>query len=376
MNLIIGIDTDGVLTDLSKFYIEDGKKFFKKDPVNLNGYSIKEIFDCSDKDEFRYGLFNFIKYCKKCEPRVGCREIIEQLNLDGHELHEITARKFVTMNNPIGRYSRNLLEKWYKRHNMKFKTIQYCSETDSPTDKLIGCSKLKVDVMIEDKPDVALKLAKNGIKVILFDAPYNQNLIHENIERVYNWNEVYDKITTLAKSLDKKSSEMFEKKPKEEIIKMSQPEKVKYFKLYHSMLKSSDFDKETNEKNKRRFKLIRTLGYLPVKVIFNPIVIGKENIPYQNGIIYASNHLNNYDQFVISYALGSKALDGIAASTIEHTPRGRLFKKINVRFVDRESSESKKRVEHETEISVVNGNDLLIFPEGTRKNKDEEGRKK
>ena len=33
-HLVIGIDADGVLTDMSKFNIECGTKFFKKNPVN------------------------------------------------------------------------------------------------------------------------------------------------------------------------------------------------------------------------------------------------------------------------------------------------------------------------------------------------------
>ena len=45
--------------------------------------------------------------------------------------------------------------------------------------------------MIEDKPDVAKLLDQNGIHVLLFDAPYNQQVEGENITRVYGWGEVY-----------------------------------------------------------------------------------------------------------------------------------------------------------------------------------------
>ena len=38
--------------------------------------------------------------------------------------------------------------------------------------------------MIDDRPEVALYLAEHHIKVLLFDAPYNQNLEHENVRRV------------------------------------------------------------------------------------------------------------------------------------------------------------------------------------------------
>lgn len=190
----IGVDADGVLTDMSAYICEYGEKYFKRKPNNLDGYSTAEIFGCSDKDEFRFGLRYFFTYCKKWPPRENCSEIISKLNDDGHQLYEITARKFVTMKNPLGWYSRKLFENWLKRHKMSFKEIFYCSESNSPRDKLIGCRKYKIDYMIDDKPEVALHLADNGIKVLLFDTRYNKDVAHDNIIRVDNWEDVYKKI--------------------------------------------------------------------------------------------------------------------------------------------------------------------------------------
>jgi len=194
----IGIDADGVLTDMSAFYFEYGEKFFKRKPSNLAGYSISEIFECSKKQEFKFGLKYFIKYCKECPPRVNCAEIIKQFNADGHNLYEITARKFVTMKNPLGGYSRWLFESWLKRYEMNFKEIFYCSESNSPVDKLKGCKRYELDIMIDDRPSVALFLAENGIKVLMYNAGYNQDVEHENIMRVDNWEAVYRIISELT----------------------------------------------------------------------------------------------------------------------------------------------------------------------------------
>ena len=57
----IGIDADGVLTDMSAFYFEYGERFFKRKPSDTAGYSISEIFGCSEKQEFKFGLKYFIK---------------------------------------------------------------------------------------------------------------------------------------------------------------------------------------------------------------------------------------------------------------------------------------------------------------------------
>ena len=43
--------------------------------------------------------------------------------------------------------------------------------------------------MIEDNPETALTLAEHGITVILFDAPYNKNVVSERVIRVKNWGE-------------------------------------------------------------------------------------------------------------------------------------------------------------------------------------------
>lgn len=45
--------------------------------------------------------------------------------------------------------------------------------------------------MIDDKPDIALFLAENGVHVLLFDAPYNKSVKHKNITRVHSWDDIY-----------------------------------------------------------------------------------------------------------------------------------------------------------------------------------------
>lgn len=86
-----------------------------------------------------------------------------------------------------------------EKYGFEFKDIFYCSENSAPTDKLIGFRKYSVDLMIDDKPEVALHLVDNGIEVLLFDTKYNQNVNHSNIVRVYDWNDVYEKIAKIER---------------------------------------------------------------------------------------------------------------------------------------------------------------------------------
>ena len=191
----IGIDTDGVLTDLYAYNYSIGKKALKREPDNPEGYDVKEMYGISEKQEFLVGLKYFFRYCKKWPPREGAAEVIARLNAEGHHLYEITARKFVTKKNLLGKYSKHLLFRWYKRYGMRFAEIILCSEEHSPEEKLAGCIRKGVKLMIEDKPEVALHLAENGIAVLLFDAKYNQSVQHKNMTRVYSWEEIYTRLT-------------------------------------------------------------------------------------------------------------------------------------------------------------------------------------
>lgn len=71
------------------------------------------------------------------------------------------------------------------------------------------------------------------------------------------------------------------------------------------------------EKGNRRFKIMYSTFKLPVMIKFRSKVFGKENVPYQNGFIIASNHVNSSDQWLIGNKLGNRAICGFAASTIK-----------------------------------------------------------
>ena len=193
----IGIDTDGVLTDLYAYNYNLGKNVLKKKLVNPSGYNMEEMFGVGIGWKLIHGLKCFFQYCKEWEPREHAAEMIQKLNQDGHQLYEITARKFVMMRNPLGSYSRRLLEDWYQKHGMEFRKIVYCSESGAPQEKYKACVENNCHIMIEDKPDVAEYLIEKGIKVILFDAPYNQAVTGKLMVRVHDWLETYEVIQTI-----------------------------------------------------------------------------------------------------------------------------------------------------------------------------------
>lgn len=380
MKFIVGCDADGILTDLSSHNIREGKKIFKREPINPNAYSIEEMFDLSDIPKFisySKAFKIYINYCKNEAPREGAPEVIQELSNEGFEFNSITARKFATSNNRLGALARKWFKEWLKKYNINFSSIQFCSEERSAQDKLLASKKLGVEVMIEDKSDVALFFANNGIKVIMIDAPYNLDINHENIIHVKNWEEVKKVLKQLKQEKDKRKEKIFVKQEKEVLEIYTDDEKKEYFDSYRNHLKNLSIDEDQFKKGDRKFKLIYSMLKYPIKVFYRVKVFGKENVPYQNGFIIASNHTDSTDQYRLGLALGNRPFVGFAAKEIEDSFRGSLFKSTGLGiFVDRKDPESRKESSAIMAKYVAHDRIALIFPEGTRKNKDEEGKKR
>ena len=69
---------------------------------------------------------------------------------------------------------------------------------------LLGNSKktefaklLKIDLFIEDHPEEIKRMANSGIRTLLMDNPYNQNITHKNIVRVNDWYEIEKIVDTM-----------------------------------------------------------------------------------------------------------------------------------------------------------------------------------
>lgn len=195
--MVIATDADGVLTDMSGFNFVYGERFFGHAPTDPSGYTTAEIFGESKRREFLFGLRHFYDYCSRLSPRENAVEVCGKLCSGENELYVITARKFSTQRTPLGALSRRLFRKWVEKNDFRFNDIFYCSEVGTPPQKLGFCRRISADIMIEDNGDTALYLAENGIKVLLFDAPYNQDISHENIVRIFSWNDI---LAVLAES--------------------------------------------------------------------------------------------------------------------------------------------------------------------------------
>ena len=189
--MIIGIDIDGVLTNLEEFQLDCGSKFmsenFNKSITDANAYDTIDIFNINSEIDDKFWSIYLPLYVK--EPaRKYADEVTNKLHDDGFQIYIITARYLTNRNDEKGIEMRKTVIDWLKSNNIYYDKIIF-----SPEDKLDICKKANVDLMIEDKPK-NINTISNEIPVICYHANYNEQCNGKNIYRCYSWYDIYRKI--------------------------------------------------------------------------------------------------------------------------------------------------------------------------------------
>jgi len=187
----IYIDIDDTLGDHTSEFI-----IFLKEVHNIN-LTKQDI----DNIDFRGILFSKFKLhrevvrdfhrsnnFKKISPMKESINVIQTL-AKYNNLFIITGRPFDL---------KELTEEWvsnFFQNNFSkiYLTQQFPSigEVKGP-DKLEICKNLNCSIAIDDDPITALRMADSGMKVLLFNQPWNETLNHKNITRVFNWKEIHN----------------------------------------------------------------------------------------------------------------------------------------------------------------------------------------
>lgn len=202
--LNIGIDADGVIFDLFKYQIENGLKHFKtsEENINIEQYDIQDIFNCTYIDRQKFWIKHIYNYCMHSELMDEAIEVMKKWREEGHKLYNITSRVNVTNNGILGKIFRAMLEKRYEKEGIVFDGVDYCSEKDSASDKMLVCYKRQIDFMLEDKIDNIESISKIS-NVLCFDTPYNKGIEGENITRVSGFKESYEIVKNYIENLEK-----------------------------------------------------------------------------------------------------------------------------------------------------------------------------
>lgn len=361
----IGIDVDGVLTNLQDYQLNYGKKYFKNvSDIDESGYDICDIFHCTKEEREKFWTKHIWKYCLMPN-KSEASDIIARLKAEGHEIHIITGRAHTTEQGYVGDLFRKMLIWRLKKDNIHYDSIHFCSESNSQIDKVKICNDLGIDILIDDKKE-NIEALDGKIGLICLDALYNRNIETSNYIRVNNLHEAYDVIEKNVKNRKRENGDnSFQVLTLEERQNLTPQEREAYFKnlrIYYSKL---PYDEKNVKKQERRYVLASKIGIPFLKAILKPNVINGEKLKCDSGVIYVANHNNYYDQFPIITAIGAEPpIHFLTATKMLNLKRGFFYKLTGAVSVDREDKNDRKRATEDIEKILIHGGTVFIFPEG------------
>lgn len=191
----IGIDIDGVLTDIERFVLDHISKYCVENnieyKINLGSYNYAEIFSISEEHEDSFWEKWLFLYAKEEKARPFAAEVIKKLKEDGNEIYIVTARWLSNRNDEVGVAMRKAVKKWLTENKIIYDKLIF-SNSDTE-EKIQEMKDYKIDLMIEDSPKNINQLS-TILPIVCFDTSYNRNCQGNNIYRCYSWYDIYIKI--------------------------------------------------------------------------------------------------------------------------------------------------------------------------------------
>lgn len=193
----IGIDIDGVLTDIIRYACDYGSKYFYekygKLDINIDSWSLKDMFNVTDKEDKECWLTIVENYAINESSRPFASEIVKKMKNDGNSIYIITARSAEKWDDVDG-HMNNIVRDWLKHNEIEYDYLIFSK------DKLEMCKKYNIDIMIEDKTE-NINSVSTQIPVICFDANHNKYLKGKDIYRAYSWYDVYYKYLIIKEKI-------------------------------------------------------------------------------------------------------------------------------------------------------------------------------
>ncbi len=167
----IAVDLDGTLADIHTVFLEELEK----------QEGIKHRFEDLNSYYFDEAPFSVEKFHELARKNWKNREIpLTDEKIPG-ELEKLSENHTVDIVTARGDVEPEVLKNWLKEKGVKFDSF------------IVDGTKthMDYDVLIDDSP----KYIGNGMKILLFDRPYNMNAkIGENSLRVKNFSEIREHI--------------------------------------------------------------------------------------------------------------------------------------------------------------------------------------
>ncbi|MFA6082458.1 MAG: hypothetical protein WC773_03550 [Patescibacteria group bacterium] len=185
----IAFDFDDVLTDFVSEFLRycnenDGTSFVLSDVLE---YDLQPLFK-RPHAEIVDKVFKFYQSgsLKSLQPQNKAVDVVEKLSKD-HELIVITSRP-----TQLTAETTSWLDSHFpQRFSKIILTHHFSNDGNARGEKNDVCLREKVDLIIDDSPEWAEKCANSGVRVLLFDRPWNHGVSdHKNIIRIKQLTDV------------------------------------------------------------------------------------------------------------------------------------------------------------------------------------------
>ena len=197
----IGVDLDDVIAICAVPYLKRFAQEFKvelPDEKEIGWHLLREMDEHvspEERDRFRLRLYDGT-FFGQLDIYQDCPIVLEKLVQAGHEIYFITARaerrRMVTetwlREKRILDYAKAVHLKPIGEFNPDYPRGRYDAE-GSAQYKTRLAQELRLDVFCEDDVVISRTLADAGIRVFLFDHPWNREVRHDRITRVAGWSE-------------------------------------------------------------------------------------------------------------------------------------------------------------------------------------------
>lgn len=177
-HLTLGIDIDGTVTEPNCFIPYLNEAFGKNLSFDqIVQYELHPLYGVSEDEMEAWFNKNSSRIYAASPIRPEVRDILQALATE-HQLIYISAR---TESEYTTTFS------WFKKHDVPYDAIHLIGSHR----KIEKAREQSVQLFLEDKYDNACDLCEElSIPVILFDTPYNQGPLPENVHRIQSWHEV------------------------------------------------------------------------------------------------------------------------------------------------------------------------------------------
>lgn len=188
----IGIDIDGVLTDIERYILDCGTKYCYENNIQINlknvDYDEMKTFNWNQEQSLIFWNDYLEDYVKDFKPRAYAVEVLNKLKVS-NEIYLITARNDYGL--PIEDKNKmpEFTKKWLEDNKIYYDKLVFKPDSE----KLDYCLENAIDVMIEDSPNNIINISKQ-VPVICYNCEYNAKVSGNNIIRVYSWYDILSKI--------------------------------------------------------------------------------------------------------------------------------------------------------------------------------------